>query len=60
MWCLHSVLRTSPGCQWGQPGEYVESPVVQTELGADLLLYEPVYPRVEHSEDERYYSTDPR
>jgi hypothetical protein len=34
--------------------------MVQTELGADLLQYEPVYPGVEHSEDERYYSPDPR
>jgi hypothetical protein len=34
--------------------------VVCTELGADLLQCEPVYPGVEHSEDERCYSPDPR
>jgi hypothetical protein len=62
MWCLHSVLRISRGRQWGQPDEYVESmesPVVQTELGTDLLQYEPVYPGAEHSEDEHYYSPAP-
>jgi hypothetical protein len=62
MWCLHFVQRVSPGCQWEQPDEYVESvesPAVHTELGADLLQYEPVYPGVEHSEDERYCSPAP-
>jgi hypothetical protein len=62
MWCLHSVMRISPGCQCGQLDEYVESvesPTVQTELGADLLQYEPVYPRAEHSEDGCYYSPAP-
>jgi hypothetical protein len=57
MWCLCSVLHVSPGCQWGQPDEYVESvesPVVHTELRVDLLQYEPVYPGVEHSKDECY------
>jgi hypothetical protein len=33
--------------------------VVQTELGADLLQYEPVYPGAKHSEDERYCTLDP-
>jgi hypothetical protein len=62
MWCLHSVLWVSPGCQWGQPDECVESvesPVVHTELGVVLLQYEPGYPRVEHSKDERYCSPAP-
>jgi hypothetical protein len=62
MWCLHSILQTSPGSQWGQPGEYVESveyPVVQTEVGTDLLQYEPVYPGAKHSEDEHYCTLDP-
>jgi hypothetical protein len=34
--------------------------VVCTELGADLLRCELVYPGVEHSEDERCCSPDPR
>jgi hypothetical protein len=33
--------------------------VVCTELGAGLLQCEPVYPGVEHSEDERCCSPDP-
>jgi hypothetical protein len=32
--------------------------MVCTELDADLLQCEPVYSRVEHSEDERYCSPD--
>jgi hypothetical protein len=39
--------------------ESVESPMVQTEMGTDLLQYEPVYPRAEHSEDRRYCSPVP-
>ena len=57
MWYLHSILRILLGCQWGQPDEcveYVESPMVQTEMGTDLLQYESVYPRAEHSKDEHY------
>jgi hypothetical protein len=45
MWYQHSALRISPGAS--------ESPDVCTELGADPLHCELVYPRVEHSEDER-------
>jgi hypothetical protein len=33
--------------------------MVCNELGASLLQCEPVYPRVEHSEDERCCSPDP-
>jgi hypothetical protein len=60
MWYQHSVLKISPGCQWGQPDESVESPEVCTELGADLLQCEPVYPGVEHSEGECCCSIQPR
>ena len=55
MWGMFSVLRVSPGCQWGKPDECgvsVEFPVECTELGAVLLLDEPVYPRTERIEDE--------
>jgi hypothetical protein len=55
-----TVMKISSGCQWGQPDESVESPEVCTELGAGLLQCEPVYPRVEHSEDERCCSPVPR
>jgi hypothetical protein len=44
----------------GQPDELVESPEVCTGLDAGLLQCKLVYPRVEHSEDERFCSPDPR
>jgi hypothetical protein len=53
------------GCPWGRHAGRVPvlleegSPVVCTELDAGLLQYEPVYPGVEHSEDEHCCSPDP-
>lgn len=55
MWGVSSVLRVSPGCQWGQHDEcgvFVESPEVHTELGAVLIQDDLVYHGAEHSEDE--------
>jgi hypothetical protein len=59
MWYPHSVLRISPGCQWGQPDESVESSVVCAELDTGLLQCELVYPGVECSEDEHYCFPNP-